>query len=716
MRKLPFGIGDGSVRKCPRSRIGSPEGRGCEFINRRVTPQRSLRVDCRVNCRNRGAGIDNLSMNTKLACLGISLASTLFLQATLHAADSPGTQLLNPDFKGPADGIPDSWQAYPPPFGESQKLGVEAAGGVRFTDQDPGNGLGLAQWIEVIPGQQVSAKLAVEGEGTISLNLIFTPKIPGKAAMIGQIAVRTETAYFSAGKQEPIVATVPEAARFLRVFVYCTKPGLCNLVVKSIDLKISGEGTAEAPAKPQSTATTQKTTPATPAGTAAAAVLDLKNPDFTGPAGGLPDSWQAYPPPSGDNQKLGVEAQGGVRFTDQDAENGLGLAQWVAVSPGQKYSASLTVDGPESISLTLIFAPKIPAKIASLKTSKLGEVTKFFSGSKQSPIIVTVPDGAQFMRVIVYSTKPGLIDVVVKSVDIKPADGSTPDTPMKTVEPAAPAQASTTAPAQSTEPAVKTVWATDVHGNPVTKALQNAPDTLPPGTVYGIDFEPGDFSQCHLLEGGKKWVVSAPDPVRNGKHSMKVMMTHDQHRTEVTGPRSAPSGEFKYGWSMFLPETFDGETFFSIVTQWHTWGSGKDYPPDGGPPTSITISKNNWGLKIQHQDGEEFKTTKDVIPFGSILGDKGKWTDFYMEVNWQSPKAGGGYLRLWKNGEKVVDYNGPTWFEEKTKGPFFKMGVYKGGASWKGGEEGTIIFFDEFHMGDKSSTREQIDPAKQPRS
>jgi hypothetical protein len=196
---------------------------------------------------------------------------------------------------------------------------------------------------------------------------------------------------------------------------------------------------------------------------------------------------------------------------------------------------------------------------------------------------------------------------------------------------------------------------------------------------------------------------------------MKVMMTHDQHRTEISGPRSDPYGEFKYAWSLYLPESFDGNTFFSIVSQWHTWGSGKDYPPDGGPPTSISISKNTWNIKIQHQDGTEFKTAKQYIPFGSIDGDKGKWTDFYMEVNWQSPKTGGGYLHLWKNGVKVVDYNGPTWFDDKTKGPFFKMGIYKGGAAWRGEEAGAILYCDEFRMGDKSATREQIELPQQPR-
>jgi hypothetical protein len=436
---------------------------------------------------------------------------------------------------------------------------------------------------------------------------------------------------------------------------------------------------------------------------------ELQNPEFAGTADGIPDSWDAYPPPTGDNQQMGVAPAGGVKIVDQDPGNGLGLAQWVSVTPGQKYSAKLTVEGEGSISLNLIFTPAIPAKMAMVDKIAVRKFIGYFSTSKQEPLVATVPEGAGFMRVFVYCPKPGICNLVVKSIELKPADAGTPDSPASAPAAAAPASG-----APSNKPPA--VWGIDAAGNPVTKALQNAPETLPDGVVYAIDFEPGDFTQCLLLEGGKKWITGSPDPVRNGRHSMKVMMTHDQHRTEVTGPRSLPSGEYKYGWSVFMPEKFDGETFFSIVTQWHTWGSGKDYPPDGGPPTSITISKNAWSLKIQHQDGGEFKTAKEQIPFGSILEDKGRWIDFYMEVNWQSPKAGGGYLRLWKNGVKVVDYSGPTWFEEKTKGPFFKMGVYKGGGGWKGTEEGTILFFDEFRMGDKTSTREQIDPAKQPKS
>jgi len=425
---------------------------------------------------------------------------------------------------------------------------------------------------------------------------------------------------------------------------------------------------------------------------------ELQNPDFqnAGPDG-IPAPWVGYPPPKGANQKMAADPAGGIHFTDQDPANGLGLAQWVSVTPGTKYTASATVaSGTGSVNLILIFTPTIPPKAAEIQKIKVNEVQGTFSTTQQTPVTAEVPAGAAFMRVFLYSTKPGLCDLTVKSVEVK-SDGSAPVTPSPATASSAPAPAHASA-----------------HpDNPgVPRTAFTAPEILPPGTIWTIDFETGDFTQCRSLEGGIKEIVSAPEPVREGQHAMKVSLTHDYHRTEMTGPRSAAYGEFKYGWSLYIPKDFDGTSFFSIVSQWHTWGSGKDYPPDGGPPSSISISKNQWSLKIQHQDGNQFKTAHDYFNFGPIDDDRGKWTDFMADVNWQSAQTGGGFFRLYKNGVKVVDYNGPTWFDDKTKGPFFKAGIYKGSREWKGDPSGAILYVDNFRMGDDKASMDDIDPSK----
>jgi hypothetical protein len=433
----------------------------------------------------------------------------------------------------------------------------------------------------------------------------------------------------------------------------------------------------------------------------AAVEVPLVNPTFKEPgADGVPAGWKASPGADPAGTSIAADS-GGVKMTDSSKDVGLGLSQWIDVNPGDVYTATAEATGTGGLQLYMIFVPKIPSKEAMVGKIKLAEERVSLPTKDGTPatLTATAPEGATKARVWLYCPKIGICDVVVKSVSVKKTGSGPAPTPA-------------TAPAAGT--GAKSV-PDGTAGKTRNDHGKEHPDSMiQPGTVSVIDFETGDFSQVRLQEGGKKEVVSAPEPVRGGKHAMKVMMTHDKHRSEVTGLRSAPYGEFKYGWSIYLPKDFDGATFFTIITQWHSWGSGKDYvisPP--GPPTCLVISKDKWDLLLRYQDGTSGNATKKNFDLGSIQPDLGKWTDFVMEVNWQSPQTGGGYLRLWKNGQQVVNYEGPTWFDDKTSGPFFKLGIYKGSGGWKGEESRAIAYFDEFRMGDKSISRDAVDPAKQ---
>ncbi|MBC8125945.1 MAG: heparin lyase I family protein [Gloeobacteraceae cyanobacterium ES-bin-144] len=241
--------------------------------------------------------------------------------------------------------------------------------------------------------------------------------------------------------------------------------------------------------------------------------------------------------------------------------------------------------------------------------------------------------------------------------------------------------------------------------------LKGVVGDLPKGIIQVIDFESGDFSQASVKEGGKKEVVS--DPVRKGKHALMVQLTKDQKRTEIGCQRSEKLGEFKYGWSVFIPKEFDADSWFTIVSQWHDYGSGKQYIEDNGPPTHLYIAKSNWRFKLRFQDGATNNTAKQEWSLGPIEECRGKWTDFVMEANWQSPQTGGGYMRLYMNGKEVIKYEGPTWYDGKTAGPYFKVGMYRGKANWKGEEDKSILYYDELRMGGAKTTKDEVDPAKQ---
>jgi hypothetical protein len=599
-----------------------------------------------------------------------------------------------------ADGLPDDWKAYPGPNGTTRAIEPQATGGTKLVDTDPKGGVGISQWVPVVAGKKYQADVTLEGAGGCFVYLVFVPKIPGKDGQIGETKLLEQRNWMAASEGKGSVAAMaPAGSTHALVWIYSPKDNqTCQVVLKNATVTDLG-GTPIVESAPEKTPPSPAAA-AVPAQAQAAPVLDvpagssnlLANAHFKDAnADGQPDDWKSYPGANGTSREISMSAEGNATIKDEDKEGGVGLAQWVDVTPGAKYEAGVSLGGQGGLFLYLLFAPEIPSKDGLIEKTKLSETREFVSAGHTKKIAAVAPAGATKALVWLYSPKTGTCHVTVHSIYALQAGAAPPST-------APSASAASDAPARD-------------KSKPAPAKGGEAWSATGSGILQVIDFESGDLSQATSREGGKKEIVD--DPVRAGKHALKVHLTHDQKRTEVTGLRSGPYGEYKYGWSIYIPKDFDADHWFSIITQWHDYGSGKEYQEDGGPPTHLYISKGGtWRFKVRYQDGETAKTANQQFSLGSIDPDRGKWTDFVMEVNWQSPKSGDGYLRLYKNGEKVIDYAGPTWYEEKTSGPYFKMGIYKGKTGWKGDENGAVLYFDEFRFGDRTITMDDINPAK----
>jgi len=116
------------------------------------------------------------------------------------------------------------------------------------------------------------------------------------------------------------------------------------------------------------------------------------------------------------------------------------------------------------------------------------------------------------------------------------------------------------------------------------------------------------------------------------------------------------------------------------------------------------------------------KDSKDVTVKGSYeetgyktVGkfETGKWTVFVINTLYDyNPN---GYLKIWKDGALVIDKTNGIGFKDK-KGPFVKMGVYKGvwdlSKSWAGptAVSSRTLYIDDFRVGDASTTYADIVP------
>ncbi len=621
------------------------------------------------------------------------LLATLCIGATALVAQD-ASLLKNPSFAdADGDGDPDGWKAYPPGNGDTLVLASKPGGGLVFKDNDKNNGLGLEQWVPVKEGFRYTASAAVTGTGAVNLNLIFAPSVPNRPGDLSKVKLGEKSVRAEAGKTSEVIAVAPAGAKWMKVWLYYPKIGTTDVVVDKTTLSVSDAPVVTgAPATGTPAAAPEpavSSTPAAPAGPAPAGNL-VKNPAFADTDGdGTPDGWNPYPPGNGDALIL-ASSPAGLVFKDNDKNNGLGLEQWVPVQEGFLYTASATASasGTGGISLTLIFAPKIPNKPGDLKSIQLADKSVRVDAGKTAQVLAAAPAGARWVKVWLYSPKIGVADVVINQLTL------TASTPAAPVAPAA----GSAAPASASAPA--------------PAATAAAP--LPPGLAAVIDFETGDFSQgSHngKPEGGEVTLITAAEgPVRDGKYAAKAALKLDKRRAEVAGHRSAASGIARYGWSLYIPKEFDAQTHFSIVTQWHSWGSGRESPKDGGPPTCITISKGKVQFKLLAQGDDGWTSKATYFPMGSVEDMRGHWNDYVMEVNWQGPGKGG-WLKLYKDDKLVIDFQGTTWYEGKESGPYFKLGTYKGGTQWRGTEEGAILYVDAARMAlGESSTYKMVDP------
>ncbi|MFA6960884.1 MAG: polysaccharide lyase [Opitutaceae bacterium] len=618
-------------------------------------------------------------MNQILPCWrrGLLLA-TLCLGATALVAQDTSV-LKNPTFlDADGDGDPDNWKAYPPANSDTLVLASKPGGGLVFKDNDKANGLGLEQWIPVQEGFKYTASATVSGNGSVSLTLFFVAKIPNKPGDLGKIKLSDKSARAEAGKTTELVAVAPAGAKWAKLWLYCPKIGTTDVVVDKVSFTSSDAPVVDVAAAAPTTPTAA--TPVIPTGPVPEGNI-LKNPSFADADGdGTPDSWNPYPPGNGDTLVLAANPGGGLVFKDNDKGNGLGLEQWAPVQEGLLYTASANVSGNGAVSLTLIFAPSIPNRPGDLKKVQLSDKAARAEAGKTTTLLAGAPAGAKWVKVWLYCPKIGTTDVVINQISLTAS------------KPAA-AAASSASTATGT-------------------AAISAPKPLPAGLISMIDFETGDFSQARVTEGGDVSIVKKGEgPVRDGNFAAKSNLRLDKHRAEISSERSDAYGIARYGWSVYIPKEFDAFTHFSIITQWHSWGSGRESPKDGGPPTCINVSKGKVQLKLLHQGDDGWTSKADYFPVCSVEEMRGKWTDFVMEVNWQAP-GNGGWLKLYMNDTPIIDYTGTTWYQDKDKGPYFKFGNYKGSLQWRGTEEGAILYFDSARMavGD-SSTYKMVDPA-----
>jgi len=143
---------------------------------------------------------------------------------------------------------------------------------------------------------------------------------------------------------------------------------------------------------------------------------------------------------------------------------------------------------------------------------------------------------------------------------------------------------------------------------------------------------------------------------------------------------------FSYSFSIYLPKDFLIVPTRLVLAQWKQYDENKK------------VLVDNPILALRYQHGEmriTLQTTEEKINlFRTKEEIRARWLDFKFNVNFS--RTNKGFVKVWINKKKIIDYKGITAYSEKYNYPkpgrfYFKMGLYRDVM-----EEPMTVYFDEF--------------------
>ena len=234
--------------------------------------------------------------------------------------------------------------------------------------------------------------------------------------------------------------------------------------------------------------------------------------------------------------------------------------------------------------------------------------------------------------------------------------------------------------------------------------------------IFIGDFETGDLSKWHI-SGNSPGITTSP--TRAGKYAMKTSLDRYKdkvsYRTEVSGPGSKVGNEYWYGFSIFLPKGYATDNIWEIVAQWHGVPNFKIGENWRNPVMALYTSGGKWSL-VNRWDAKENTFESGKREYGGTkkydfgVYDTGVWTDWVIHVKWSY--GADGFLDIWKNGKKILDQKGPNAFNDD-RGPYFKMGIYKGWRDKKRPCDAVtkrLLYHDEFRMAGADASYQDVAP------
>ncbi|MFJ4616617.1 polysaccharide lyase [Streptomyces sp. NPDC088812] len=196
----------------------------------------------------------------------------------------------------------------------------------------------------------------------------------------------------------------------------------------------------------------------------------------------------------------------------------------------------------------------------------------------------------------------------------------------------------------------------------------------------------------------------------------------------ITATRFQPGQTYWYGFSVYIPSTWQADTAEDIIFQWHHTKSSCDDPNRSPsmflevlPATSTAASLlrlrvNSDPVLCDYQDNASAALSKTSYNLATLT--TGVWHDFVFQVNWQYTQTGS--IKAWHQTSKATGWTqvldaenvANTYNDASSTYGYLKWGIYK--PAWRDGATAIterVVWHDNVAAAaDSDSGFDDVDP------
>ena len=261
------------------------------------------------------------------------------------------------------------------------------------------------------------------------------------------------------------------------------------------------------------------------------------------------------------------------------------------------------------------------------------------------------------------------------------------------------------------------------YGDGVERVADSESASLMEWPYEGV---PNDYHMCCGDEGSYEYLTNdvangGPNAARAGNYFLKLTRTEDQPSAYPAGQDNAnrvevtTAGDFTeramedrwFGMSVWVPSWVDTSnvTSWNSIGQWHgssgndpgilhIWHDHEDNLVIESRTANVSLPTDWWNY------------TTDTTHYSQPM-PKDQWID--LVFNYRFDHTENGYLRVWMNGNQIIDYSGPFGFRHSAGASvaYIKLGSYAGDRH----EYTRTYYYDEVRWGGESASYESVAPS-----